>query len=158
MKHYITSTVATITLALALASSPASAFEYDRYPGTACRPYDGSQVGDFITGVSSLLNHSSSGRWVSCPIVGDNQVKWGSVDVSHKAPSGNTENMSCYVINTNMFNSGYSVNGACSRSSGSNTIFHITNPYNETTHYQNLRCNLPPHAQLNWYGVSPFVY
>lgn len=58
-------------LALISLASPSYAYDYKFQPGSACKPQEGTQVGDFLYPLGAIFNRSASRRLVVCPIVRD---------------------------------------------------------------------------------------
>lgn len=163
MKLHTLTTLGAIAIAGILISSPASAFEWGSFPGANCKPYFGSQTGDFDFTNRSIRSRSTSYRWVVCPIVSYNNTNYSGggpyehVEVSHRLPIGTGENIRCYVYNRtnggNSYNFGSAIQGSATTS---RTMLINTNKRNSTS-YQTLQCLLPPRGELNSYdGIKGF--
>jgi len=160
MKLHTLTTLGAIAIAGMLISSPAlAAYDWKTYPGSNCESYYGSQAGDFIVGNRSIRNnHSTSSRWVICPIVIDNGKAYGGVTVNHRLPTGTNKRTVCYVFNRTAGGNSYTYGSVSQVSTTTSQRMSINTNKRSNTHYQILQCLLPPKGELNSYEVLPYLF
>lgn len=66
-----TGVLGAIAVILSMSSATTLAENGHAYNGSFCKPYYGSQAGDFIYAHNGIYNGGSGGRYVTCPVIVD---------------------------------------------------------------------------------------
>jgi len=157
MKQHIMTAAGIFALGIALTSSSASALDWmypdeKAFPGSECQPYDGSQAGDFTTGLLSIRNNATTTRLVSCPLINDNGNEAKQASVIVYSPSGTTT--SCIMFNTDSSGSVQSWRSISMASYGYKTGASFDTYAGTGTYFQNLWCALPAKGELFGYSAN----
>jgi hypothetical protein len=131
-------------LALISLASPSYAYDYKFQTGSACKPQEGTQVGDFIYPLGAIFNLSTSPRIVICPIVRDS-VSEALLDIGVTVQSNGVNNLYCtfFSYDTN----GGLISPSITKFTGERTPtkLYFTVPAGQTARDGNyeIRCTLP---------------
>lgn len=93
------------------------------FSGSNCKPWYGSDIGDFIFTNTAIYNHSTtSHRWVTCPLTRDRVSSAQGIQVRVNARRGSSFNgvLSCYLRSNDPY--GYAFDSDSASYSGSSSV------------------------------------